>query len=220
MSEQIIDASIIAAPRQRDTDAEKAALKEGRIPGVGNPPQKARTQGSRCSLDPEAGQGAPGEGDGSKAKVEIAIPVFGYKPQVSIDRRHGFVGRFSVTSAAAHDGAQLAIVPDSANTASDVYADTAYRSKATKPIWPSRAGARRFTSDSARPRPDAVAAQSQPRPPQSALCRRDGVCRPEPPLRPIRAHDRFGLSRTKIGLANFAHNLKRFLGIEARPVAA
>ena len=32
MSGQIIDASIIAAPRQRNTDAEKAALKEGRIP--------------------------------------------------------------------------------------------------------------------------------------------------------------------------------------------
>lgn len=31
MSGQIIDASIIAAPRQRNTDAEKAALKEGRI---------------------------------------------------------------------------------------------------------------------------------------------------------------------------------------------
>lgn len=32
MSGQIVDASIIAAPRQRNTDAEKAALKEGRIP--------------------------------------------------------------------------------------------------------------------------------------------------------------------------------------------
>ncbi|GJE18978.1 hypothetical protein AIGOOFII_3716 [Methylobacterium marchantiae] len=32
MSGQIIDAPIIAAPRQRNTDAEKAALKEGRVP--------------------------------------------------------------------------------------------------------------------------------------------------------------------------------------------
>ncbi len=32
MSGQIVDASIVAAPRQRNTDAEKAALKEGRIP--------------------------------------------------------------------------------------------------------------------------------------------------------------------------------------------
>jgi IS5 family transposase len=32
MSGQIVDASIIAAPRQRNTDEEKHALKEGRIP--------------------------------------------------------------------------------------------------------------------------------------------------------------------------------------------
>ncbi len=32
MSGQIVDASIIAAPRQRNTDEEKRALKEGRIP--------------------------------------------------------------------------------------------------------------------------------------------------------------------------------------------
>ena len=32
MSGQIVDASIIQAPRQRNTDAQKQALKEGRIP--------------------------------------------------------------------------------------------------------------------------------------------------------------------------------------------
>ena len=32
MSGQIVDASIIAAPRQRNTEAEKTAIKEGRIP--------------------------------------------------------------------------------------------------------------------------------------------------------------------------------------------
>jgi IS5 family transposase len=55
--------------------------------------------------------------------------MFGYKTHVSIDRKHGFVRRFTVTSAAAHDGAQLANVLDATNTASDVWADTAYRSK-------------------------------------------------------------------------------------------
>jgi len=55
--------------------------------------------------------------------------VFGYKTHVSIDREHGFVRRFTVTSAAAHDGAQLANVLDPTNTASEVWADTAYRSK-------------------------------------------------------------------------------------------
>jgi transposase, IS5 family len=34
MSGQIIDASIIATPKQRNTDGEKRDLKEGRIPAV------------------------------------------------------------------------------------------------------------------------------------------------------------------------------------------
>ena len=33
--------------------------------------------------------------------------MFGYKNHVGIDREHGFVRRFKVTHAAAHDGAQL-----------------------------------------------------------------------------------------------------------------
>ena len=37
MAGQIIDASIITAPRQRNTDADKAVLKEGRIPERGRP---------------------------------------------------------------------------------------------------------------------------------------------------------------------------------------
>ena len=56
------------------------------------------------------------------------MPVFGYKNHVGIDREHGFVRRYSVTHAAAHDGGQLAAVLDPDNTASEVWADTAYRS--------------------------------------------------------------------------------------------
>ena len=58
------------------------------------------------------------------------MPVFGYKNHVGIDREHGFLRRYSVTHAAAHDGGQLAAVLDHDNTASDVWADTAYRSAA------------------------------------------------------------------------------------------
>jgi len=59
------------------------------------------------------------------------VPVFGYKNHVGIDREHGFVRRDSVTHAAVWDGGQLGAVLDHDNTASDVWADTAYRSAAT-----------------------------------------------------------------------------------------
>jgi hypothetical protein len=41
-------------------------------------------------------------GDGHKRQPEIAVPVFGYKNHVGIDREHGFLRRYSITHAAAY----------------------------------------------------------------------------------------------------------------------
>ncbi len=71
------------------------------------------------------------------------MPVFGYKDHIGIDRTH-FVRRFIVTHAARHDGSQLANVLDTANTASDVWADTAYRSQANLSLIDKRGLVARF----------------------------------------------------------------------------
>lgn len=61
--------------------------------------------------------------------MDIAVPVYGYKSHISIDRRHGLNRRQKITHAAAHDGAQLREgLIDPENTASAVWADSAYRS--------------------------------------------------------------------------------------------
>ena len=60
--------------------------------------------------------------------------MFGYKNHAGIDRPHGFIRGWTVTSAAAHDGAQLRDVVTKDNTASTVWADSAYRSK-TNEEW-------------------------------------------------------------------------------------
>nr|WP_246205097.1 transposase [Altericroceibacterium indicum] len=59
---------------------------------------------------------------------QIATPVFGYKSHISIDRRYGVIRKAAVTSAADSDGRQLRRMIDTSNTASDVWADSAYRS--------------------------------------------------------------------------------------------
>src|SRR3954465_7445047 len=77
---------------------------------------------------------------GSKAKpaedgsprVDLAVPVFGYKNHLGIDRRHGLIRTWAVTDAARYEGALLPGLVDKTNTASDVWADTAYRSKANE----------------------------------------------------------------------------------------
>ncbi|MHC2791111.1 IS5 family transposase [Mesorhizobium jarvisii] len=67
--------------------------------------------------------------EGKAQQRDIAIPAFGYKNHASIDRRHGFIRGWNVTSASAYDGAQLRNVLNRGNTGSTVWADTAYRSK-------------------------------------------------------------------------------------------
>ena len=222
MSGQIIDASIIAAPRQRNTDAEKAALKEGKIPEdwAAKPARLAqKDRDARWTLKRAKARAA--KDDGAKAKVEIAIPVFGYKTHISIDRKHGFVRRFCVTSAAAHDGAQLANVLDSANTASDVWADTAYRSKVNEAHL-ARQGRRSRIHFRRRAGLDLT-------PPQRKANRARSRIRSAVETVFAAQKHRFGLfvrtiglarARTKIGLANLAYNLNRFIWIETRAAAA
>jgi IS5 family transposase len=144
MSGQIVDATIVAAPRQRHTEDEKQAIKEGSIPDdwKDNPKKLAqKDRDARWTLKRAKARPAS---ESEKVKVEIAIPVFGYKNHVSIDRAHGLVRRFTVTNAAAHDGARLPDVLDKTNTASQVWAGTAYRSQANEAHM-ARNG-RKFTS--------------------------------------------------------------------------
>ncbi len=123
MSGQVVDATIVAAPRQRNTTAEKAAIKVGRIPGGwAEKPAKLRQKDRDARWTVKFSKVKPRQ-DGTP-QVDLAVPAFGYKSHVSIDRRHGLIRRWTTTDAAAHDGARLAAVLDGQNTASDVWADT------------------------------------------------------------------------------------------------
>jgi IS5 family transposase len=70
------------------------------------------------------------------------VPLFGYKSHTGIDRRHGLIRRWTVTGAAQHDSRSFAGLLDPGNTASRVWADTAYRTKRnwTPPLTLVRAG--------------------------------------------------------------------------------
>ncbi|MEM7686568.1 MAG: hypothetical protein AAF293_17190 [Pseudomonadota bacterium] len=51
---------------------------------------------------------------------QIALPVFGYKSHMSIDRRHGFIRESTVTSASEADGRMLRHLVTKENTSSEV----------------------------------------------------------------------------------------------------
>ena len=129
MAGQIVDATLVAAPRQRNTEGEKAAIKAGKAADEIWPdrPARARQKDTHARWTVKFSKAKPAA-DG-RPQVDIAIPAFGYKSHISIDRRHGIIRRAKVTDAAAHDGARLREgLIDPTNTASDVWADSAYRS--------------------------------------------------------------------------------------------
>jgi hypothetical protein len=45
--------------------------------------------------------------DDGSPPIDIAVPAYGYKNRVGIDRRHGLIRTWTAAHAARHDGAQL-----------------------------------------------------------------------------------------------------------------
>jgi IS5 family transposase len=240
MSGQIVDASIIAAPRQRNTEAEKAALKEGRVPeGWKDKPAKLAQKDRDARWTLKRAKARKAKADGSKAKVEIAIPVFGYKNHVSIDRAHGFVRKFTVTSAAAHDGAQLGAVLDKTNTASSAsagqgqppfetddrlcrsWADTAYRSKENEAHL-ERNGFRSKIHVRRQRGLDLTASQRKANRARSKVRSAvETVFAAEKHIFGLFVRS-IGIARatTRIGLANLVYNVRRYLWIDGRAAPA
>jgi transposase len=217
MGGQIVDATLVAAPKQRNTAAEKEAIKAGKSAAEIWPDEPAKAAqkdtDARWTLKFAKGRPLPG----GKPGIDIAIPSFGYKSSIAICRRYGFIRRGKVTDGARFDGRMLRDVVTSDNTASDVWADTAYRSRSNEawlktigrvsrihrkkpkgkpmPAHTARANAARST---VRARIEHVFARQKDQ--MALFIRTIGIVRAE----------------AKITLANFAYNIDRLIFHERR----
>ena len=213
MSGQIIDASLIAAPRQRNTDEEKKAIKQGRIPDAWQDrPAKLRHKDRDARWTVKFTKAKPRE-DGTTPRVDLAIPVFGYQNHISIDRGFGFIRRWGTTDAAAYEGRRLREgLLDKTNTARGVWADTAYRSAANEAFMAKNG----FVSHVHRKKPQGRTMPTAMRRANNAKSKirsrvehvfAEQKERMELFIRTI------GIARatTKIGLANLVFNIKRLL---------
>ena len=220
MGGQIVDATVIAARRPRLTQAEKDTLKGGGIPTDWKPARRAQIDrdGRWTIKRGRKRDAAPG---GPQRQVEIAVPVFGYKNHVGIDREHGFLRRYTLTHAAAHDGGQLGAVLDHDNTASDVWADTAYRSAINLALLERRGLKPQFQRKKPRSRKmpahiargNATRARVRSRVEHvfaAQKCRLGLVVRTVGMVR----------ARVKIGLANLAYNFTRLAWLNGRAAPA
>ena len=221
MSGQIVDATIVAAPKQRNTLDEKAAIRDGRIPdNWKDKPAKLAQKDRDARWTVKYTKAKPRE-DGSLPAVDLAIPAFGYKNHLSIDRGFGLIRNWTATNAAAHDGARLEDVLDPSNTAGDVWADTAYRSAKNEAMLIRRGLVSRIhhKKPQGKPMPDRT---------RIANARKSKV---RSAVEHVFAHQKglMGLvvrtigiarARVKIGLANLAYNMRRFIWLRAKYAAA
>jgi IS5 family transposase len=220
MGGQIIDASIVAAPKQRNTDAEKREIREGRIPPAwSDKPAKLAQKDRDARWTVKWSKAKPAD-DGSP-RVDLAVPAFGYKNHLGIDRRHGLIRTWLVTDAARHDGAQLPALVSKANTASEVWADTAYRSKANETYLADNAMRSQIhrKKPKGKPMPRHVARANGRKSKVRAAVEHVFAHQKGPMALVVRT---IGLARArvKIGLANLVYNMRRALWLTERYTAA
>jgi IS5 family transposase len=220
MGGQIVDATIVAAPKQRNTNEEKKVIKEGHVPDAWKDKPAKLAQKDRDARWTVKYSKAKPRANGMP-QVDLAIPAFGYKNHVSIDRCHGLIGNWTATDAAAYDGARLADVLDRENTASEVWADTAYRSAKNEEHL-TRHG---FVSCIHRKKPKGRPMAERTR---MANARKSKVrsavehvfAYQKGPMVLVVRTIGIARARVKIGLANLAYNMRRFVWLDGRNAPA
>lgn len=108
---QIIDASIVEAPRQRNSREENRQIKEGQTPEDWSE-QKRRQKDTDARWTKKNGQNH-----------------YGYKNHINVDVKHKLIRDYEVTPASVHDSQVFEDLLDGDNSSRDVWADSAYRSK-------------------------------------------------------------------------------------------
>jgi len=107
---QIVDASIVPAPRQRNSREENEAIK------AGNPPADW-SEAKRRQKDVDA-----------RWTKKREQSHFGYKNHIAVDVKHKFIRAWQVSAANVHDSQVFEEIL-AKNTSRDVYADSAYLSE-------------------------------------------------------------------------------------------
>jgi IS5 family transposase len=111
---QIIDASFVEVPRQRNSRDENEQIAQGKTPDAWlDSPSKL----SQKDVD-------------ARWTKKNEQTFYGYKNHVNVDVKEKLIREYSITPANVHDSQELENLLDKDNTGSGVWADSAYRSAA------------------------------------------------------------------------------------------
>jgi len=183
---------------QRNSRAENTAIKDGDPPVAWTPNKKAQK-------DVDA-----------RWTKEHGKSYLGYKNHVNIDRKHKLMRRYTVTNAAVHDSQTLDALLDPHNPASNVWADTAYRSKETEEKLADKGLRSRIHRRASRGKPLSQRAQEANRARSKVRSRVEHVFGHQHTSMGGKIVRTIGLVRAKakIGLMNLVYNISRLAFLE------
>jgi transposase, IS5 family len=197
---QIVDATIVAAPKQHNTREENEAIKAGKMPeGWEENPAK------NAQKDKDARW--------TKKNEES---FYGYKNHVSVDRKHKLVRRYAETEASVHDSQKLDEVLDKSNTNNEVWADSAYRSAETEAKLKERGFKSRIHRRAARNHPLSNRQKAANTTRSRVRARVEHVFGDQQNAMGGIFVRTIGIARAavKIGMMNLVYNMRRFVSLE------
>ena len=197
---QIIDASIVAAPRQRNTREENEAIKAGETP-----PGWAEKPAKNAQKDKDA-----------RWTKKHGKSFYGYKNHIGVDRTHKLIRRYASTEASVHDSQKLDDVLDKSNTGRDVWADSAYRSAETEAKLEAKGYKSRVHTRAARNRPLSQRAKTANTTRSRVRARVEHVFGHQHTSMGGKIVRTIGMARAaaKIGMMNLVYNMQRLVQLQ------
>jgi len=202
---QMVDATIVAVPRQRNSRDENEQVKAGTTPEDWKKrPSKNRQKDKDARWTKKHGRS-----------------LFGYKNHVNADARHKLIREYGVSDASVHDSQAFDDLLNKGNTSSEVYADSAYRSAETERKLKARGFRSRIHKRGRRNRPLSDAeteANSRKSKVRARIEHVFGAQENAPGGRLVRT---IGIVRAKIkiGLQNLVYNIRRLVILERAAAA-
>jgi IS5 family transposase len=197
---QIVDATIVPVPKQRNTHKENETVKGGQTPEAWKKkPAKNRQKDKDARWTKKHGRS-----------------FYGYKNHVNADVAHKLIRRYDVSDAAVHDSQKLDGLLNKANTSADVFADSAYRSAETEAGLKARGFRSRIHVRATRNHPLSQRQVEANRKKSQVRVRVEHVFGAQETSAGGRIVRTIGIvrARAKIGLQNFVYNIRRLVTLE------
>ena len=202
---QIVDATIVPVPKQRNTREENEAIKDGQTPKAWKKkPAKNRQKDKDARWTKKHGRS-----------------FYGYKNHVNADATHKLIRRYDVSDAAVHDSQKLEALLNKANTSADVFADSAYRSAETEARLKARGFRSRIHVRATRNHPLSPRQEEANRKKSQVRVRVEHVFGAQETSAGSRLVRTIGIvrARAKIGLQNLVYNVRRLATLERMAAA-